>query len=85
MTAIAIKHAEILRRQRIAVTSEADVVVVQLGNVEFRMHYEDALLFSQWTRMRAKEAKRRAGDISRHWSAIGVLHDAQYGPDKTRG
>jgi len=61
------------------------MVKLSLGNVDVRFSYETALLLSQWLRIRAKEAKRRAGDMSRHWSVIGTLHDANYGPDHTRG
>jgi hypothetical protein len=75
----------LLKRERIAVSSEGDLVVMTLGNVEVKLPYETALLLSQWLRVRAKDAKRRAGDTSRHWSAIGTLHDANYGPDVTRG
>ena len=75
----------LLKRERIAVTSEGELVVMTLGNVEVKLPYATALLLSQWLRVRAKEAKRRAGDTSRHWSTIGTLHDANYGPDVTRG
>jgi hypothetical protein len=75
----------ILRRERIAVSSSGELVVMKLGNVEIRLPYETALLLSQWLRVRAKEAKRRAGDSSRHWSVVGTLHDANHGPDVTRG
>lgn len=76
----------LLKKERIAVeTDQFNMVVMQLGNVEIKLKYETALLLSQWLRVRAKEAKRRCGDISRHWSAIGILHDANYGPDNTRG
>lgn len=77
--------ADILKKERIAVESEGDIVHIHLGNVKVSLQYESALLLSQWIRVRAKEAKRRAGDVSRHWSVLGTLHDAQYGPDKTRG
>ena len=72
-----------LSKKQIAVGSEHDMVVIKVGNIRWKMKYEDALLLSQWIRIRAKEAKRRAGDISRHWSAIGIMHDANYGPDHT--
>ena len=36
---------------------------------------EDALRFAQMLRVHAKKAKRRAGDVSRHWSAVGTLDD----------
>lgn len=78
-------NPNLLKRERIAVESEGDIVKMTLGNVEVKLPYETALLLSQWLRIRAKEAKRRAGDRSRHWSAIGTLHDANYGPDVTRG
>ena len=75
----------LLTQQNLSVDSEGDIVHIHLGNVTASLQYETALLLSQWIRIRAKEAKRRAGDISRHWSVIGTLHDAQYGPDVTRG
>jgi hypothetical protein len=65
--------APLLARQRIAVSSEGEMVVITIGNTDLRMHYEDALQLSQWVRVRAKEAKRRAGDTSRHWSAVATL------------
>ena len=63
----------ILRRDNISVTSDGELVAIHIGNATLRLHYEDALTISQWIRVRAKESKRRAGDNSRHWSAIAVL------------
>jgi len=77
--------SDLLKQQRIAVSSEGDLVVMDLGNVRVRLPYDTAFLLSQWLRVRAKEAKRRAGDVSRHWSIIGTMHDAQCGPGVTRG
>ncbi len=71
-----IQNKDLLKRERIAVSSEGELVVIQLGNVTVKMPYENAFELSQWIRFRAKEAKRRAGDTSRHWSVIGNLHDA---------
>ena len=65
--------APLLARRRIAVGSEGELVVISIGNSELKMHYEDALQLSQWIRVRAKEAKRRAGDQSRHWSLVATL------------
>ena len=56
-----------------AVQAEGELVAIQIGNTTLRMGYEDALKFSQWIRVRAKQAKRFAGDTSRHWSTIAVL------------
>lgn len=63
----------LLSRQRIGVSAEGDMVTLTIGNSEIRMPYETALQLSQWLRVRGKEAKRQAGDMSRHWSAIGVI------------
>ena len=85
MGVIALRRKGLLKKQKIVVTSEGEDVLMKLGNVEIRLRYETALLLSQWLRVRAKEAKRRAGDTGMHWGAIGTLHDARYGPDVTRG
>jgi hypothetical protein len=82
---VAIVSRDLLKQQRMAVSSEGALVVMTLGNVDVKMPYETALLLSQWLRIRAKEAKRTAGDASRHWSVIGTMHDAQHGPGITRG
>lgn len=66
---------DLLTPQRLSVESQGETVIIRVGNSELKMHYEDALKISQWIRSRAKEAKRRAGDMSRHWSAIGILDD----------
>jgi len=66
-------NSPLLSRQRIAVAAEGTLVVLTIGNVEVKMPYETAIQLSQWLRVRGKEAKRIAGDNSRHWSAIGVI------------
>jgi hypothetical protein len=63
----------LLRRQRIAVSTEGTLVVLTVGNAELKMPYETALQLSQWLRVRAKEVKRLNGDMSRHWSVVAVL------------
>jgi hypothetical protein len=49
------------------------MVRLSIGNADIDMPYETAIQLSQWLRVRGKEAKRRAGDMSRHWSVIGLL------------
>lgn len=71
----------VLKPIDIAVSSEGELVALKIGSSVMKMNYEDALKLSQWLRIRAKEAKKRAGDMSRHWSAIGTLDD----PERTRG
>lgn len=63
----------LLTPQHLAVRSEGEIVVITIGNSDLRLHYSDALKVSQWIRVRAKEAKRRCGDLSRHWSVIATL------------
>ena len=49
-------------------------MVFKLGNREpIKFHYESALQVSQMIRLKAKEAKQKAGDVSRHWSALANL------------
>ncbi len=57
----------------VSVSSEGENVLFTVGNSMLTMHYTDALKISQWLRLRAKESKNRAGDQSRHWSAIASL------------
>jgi hypothetical protein len=63
----------LLSQQRIAVSIEGELVKLSIGNTDIRLPYEAALQLSQWLRVRGKEAKRNAGDVSRHWSAIGLI------------
>ena len=65
--------SNLLSKQRIAVDIEGELVKLSIGNTDIKMPYETALQLSQWLRVRGKEAKKNAGDISRHWSAIGLL------------
>lgn len=64
-----------LTAQRMEVSASGELVHIRIGNTEFRLQYEDALKLSQWIRYRAKQAKRTAGDTSRHWSVVGTLSD----------
>jgi len=65
--------SSLLSKQRIAVDIEGELVKLSIGNTDIKMPYEAALQLSQWLRVRGKEAKRNAGDMSRHWSAIGLI------------
>ena len=70
---------DILQKQRIEVKAEGTLVVLKIGNAEMRMPYETAIQLSTWLRVRGKEAKRIAGDGSRHWSVVGCLDAVQAG------
>jgi len=65
--------SSLLSKQRIAVEIEGELVKLSIGNTDIKMPYETALQLSQWLRVRGKEAKRLAGDTSRHWSAVAIL------------
>jgi hypothetical protein len=62
-----------LRDTKVSFFDEGDLAGFTIGNSTLRMTYEDALRFSQMLRVHAKRAKRRVGDASRHWSAVGIL------------
>lgn len=66
-------NSPLLSRQRISVQARGDMVRLSIGNADIDMPYETAIQLSQWLRVRGKEAKRQAGDMSRHWSAIALL------------
>ena len=54
---------------------EGELCGFEIGNSKLMMSYEDGLRFAQMLRVHAKKAKHRAGDRSRHWSAVGTLED----------
>lgn len=62
-----------LRPEHVEIGTEGELVTFTVGNSTLKIHYEDALKISQWLRMRAKEAKRKCGDTSRHWSVLAML------------
>ena len=70
---------DLLKPQRINVYAEGELVVFEVGNSVMKMPYEVAIQLSTWLRIRGKEAKRNAGDHSRHWSVIGNLTDVMNG------
>ena len=70
---------DLLKPQRIEVRTEGSLVVLQIGNAEMKMPYDVAIQLSTWMRVKGKEAKRNAGDKSRHWSVIGNLTQVEAG------
>lgn len=72
-TPVVVVKPSLLTPQHVAVNTEGELVTITVGNSTLKLHYESALKLSQWIRVRAKEAKRRAGDQSRHWSVVAVL------------
>lgn len=69
----------LLQKQRIEVRTEGELVVLKIGNAEMKMPHDTAIQLSTWLRIRGKEAKRIAGDTSRHWSVVGNLQAVEAG------
>lgn len=69
----------LLKQQQTTVSLEGELVVLKIGNTEIRMEGETAIQLSTWLRVRGKEAKRIAGDNSRHWTVIGRLDAVEAG------
>ena len=69
-------NRDLLKREQISVRQDGGTVILTAGTAEATIPYEAALQISQWIRVRAKESQTRAGDLSRHWSKIAALHDA---------
>lgn len=63
----------LFKPERIAIRAVGSTVEVVIGNTTLTFAYDDALTLSRWLRVRGKEAKRNAGDRSRHWTAVGDL------------
>ena len=70
---------ELLKRARIVVRDEGELVAMHLGNVEVKFDYETAIQLSTWLRVHGKRAKERAGDESRRWNVIGNLAAVEAG------
>jgi hypothetical protein len=69
---------DLVPKDRIAVGINGQLVVVRLGNDEFKLPWIGADRMAQWLRLRAKDCKRRAGDLQRHWSQIANQHADNY-------
>lgn len=63
----------VFKEEHVVLSDEGELVHVKIGADTLTFHYEDALKISHMLRMHAKRAKQRAGDTSRHWSAIANL------------
>ena len=66
----------VLKPHKVTVVTDGEYVLLTIGNSQMRLRYEDAITLSQWLRVRGKEAKRFAGDVSRHWHGIALANGA---------
>ena len=69
----------LLKQQQTSVILDGELVVLKIGNLEIKMEGETAIQVSTWLRVRGKQAKRIAGDTSRHWTVIGNLKAVEAG------
>ena len=70
--------ASLFRPLKIRIFHERDTVVLEIDRHELKMEYPYAIALSQQLRMHGKQAKKWAGDVSRHWSTdASVLSDAE--------
>lgn len=60
----------VLGMDRVSVQAHGTLVHVKFGADRADIPYKAAQVIGQWIRVRAKEAKARAGDGKRHWSKI---------------
>jgi len=67
----------LLESQNMIVSHEMDTVIVEIGGRRLTMDYPTALKLSEMLRTHGKQAKKFAGDASKHWSTTGVLSDAE--------
>lgn len=67
------RTAEPLAGQPWRVDVENTRVALHIGNTALRVDHDAALQMATWLRMRAKEAKRWAGDTSRTMRIAGTL------------
>lgn len=63
----------LMSQMRVQVEAIGDIVRLTIGNAHIDMPYEAGLQISQWLRVRSKEAKRNAGDVSRQWRVVAKL------------
>lgn len=63
----------LFRPEDIVVSDEGEYVSLRIGNATIQMHYAGAFKISQMLRLHGRRAKKRAGDMGRHWSVMGIL------------
>lgn len=63
----------LFKQEQVKVSDDGELVSIEIGSDGLRMHYEDALKISQLIRVHAKRAKRKSGDMSRHWSVVATI------------
>ena len=70
--------ASVFRPLKVRVFHERDTVVLEIDGTKLTMEYPYAIAIAEQLRMHGKQAKKFAGDFSRHWSTeASLLTDAE--------
>lgn len=67
----------LLEALRMEIGHLGEVVYFEIGNHKLEMDYPTAIKLSSLLRVHAKQAKKFAGDASKHWTSECVLTDAE--------
>lgn len=67
----------LLESQNMVIEHEMDTVKLTIGGHTLTMDYPTAIKMSQLLRIHGKQAKKFAGDGSKHWLSESILTDAE--------
>ncbi len=68
----------LFRPLKVRIFHERDTVVLDIDGHELKMEYPYAIAVSQQLRLHGKQAKKWAGDATKHWSTdASILTDAE--------
>lgn len=68
--------SNLVKRQHVEVKRLGTTVELTLGHVTVGMDYATALRLADWLKVHGATAKHYAGDTSREFHVVGVLHNA---------
>lgn len=70
--------ASIIQKHHVRIWHELDTVVLEINGTSLKMEYPYAIAISEQMRLHGKQAKKFAGDKSKHWSTeASLLTDAE--------
>lgn len=70
--------ASLFQQLKVRVFHELDTVVLDINGTELKMEYPYAIAVAEKIKLHGKQAKKWAGDSSKHWStAASLLTDAE--------
>jgi hypothetical protein len=66
----------ILQQMSIVVSTHGELVLLRVGNVEWKLEHDIALRMAAWMWIEARDAKRAAHDDTRRFTVAGLLTNA---------